>query len=63
MGMRTGTGLPLTVAQREANSDRRKPVASGVVRTMRVCLGAALVAIAASSGSAAGADRSLACER
>ena len=63
MGMRTETGLPLTAAQQEANSDRRKAPASGVVRTMRVCLGAALVAIAVSSSGAARADGSLACER
>src|ERR1700730_7984092 len=62
MGMQTEWGLPLTAARQEANSDRRKAPASGVVRTMRF-LGAALVAIAASSGGAARADEALSCER
>jgi soluble lytic murein transglycosylase-like protein len=60
--MQTEMGLPLTAARQEANSDRRKAPASGVVRTMRF-LGAALVAIAVSSGGAARADEALSCER
>jgi soluble lytic murein transglycosylase-like protein len=53
------TDLPLTAAQ-EASSGRRR--GSEGVRTMRVRLGVALIAIAVSS-SAARADESLACER
>jgi soluble lytic murein transglycosylase-like protein len=55
------TDLPLTAAQ-EVNSDRRRAAGSEGVRTMRIGLGAALLAIAVSN-SAARADGSLACER
>ena len=51
MRTRTETRLPPTTARRGRHGDRRKARASGAARTMRACLGAALVAIAVSSAA------------
>jgi soluble lytic murein transglycosylase-like protein len=65
MPMRTSTEMepPATKARRAADGNRDKVRASKATRATRVRLGAALLAIAISSGGAARAEGPLACEQ
>ena len=58
-----GNAAPRTKARRPANGNQDKAQASKATRTIRARLGAALLAICASSFAGAHAEGSLACER